>query len=295
MIISDAINLYKDYVKASKTEATLKFYSFYFKRIETFFNEIEVENIGKPQVTSFIAYVKRESPKIKNVSINKYLITLKAVIKYSTDRVLEFKKLTEQKPLIPTISQGTINQVFDHLRKHLSDSNLFRNYVIFRLLLDTGLRINELCHLTVNDLDISTNTFHVKVTKTKNDRYVFFTDSTKQLLLRYIVAFEPKTLLFYSSTTKGILSTSSIESIVHRLKKRLKLNESITPHKWRHTFATDYVNKGGNLETLRLILGHSSLKTTQKYLHLSKKNILDEYTKVMRNTDKPEDKRKETP
>jgi site-specific recombinase XerD len=86
-----------------------------------------------------------------------------------------------------------------------------------------------------------------------------------------------------------------LKGIVHRLKKRLKLNESITPHKWRHTFATDYVNKGGNLETLRLILGHSSLKTTQKYLHLSKKNILDEYTKVMRNTDNLDDKRKETP
>ncbi len=295
MKINEAINLYRDYVTASKTEATLKFYSFYFKRIEVFFRDIDVENIGKPQVTSFIAFVKRESPNIKNVSINKYLITLKAVIKYATDRVLDFKKLTEQKPIIPTINENTMNQVFDHLRKNLSDSNLFRNYVILRLLLDTGLRINELCHLKVNDLDLSTGTFHVKVTKTKNDRYVFFTDSTKQLLLRYIVAFDPKTLLFYSSTTKGILSTSSIQSIVHRLKKRLKLNESITPHKWRHTFATGYVNKGGNLETLRLILGHSSLKTTQKYLHLSKKNLIDEYTKVMRNTDNLENKRKETP
>ena len=94
---------------------------------------------------------------------------------------------------------------------------------------------------------------------------------------------------------KGYLVLLQLKGIVHRLKKRLKLNESITPHKWRHTFATDYVNKGGNLETLRLILGHSSLKTTQKYLHLSKKNILDEYTKVMRNTDNLDDKRKETP
>lgn len=295
MKINEAISLYRDYVTASKTEATLRFYSFYFKRIEIFYRDVDVENIGKPQVTSFIAFVKRESPNIKNISINKYLITLKAVIKYATDRVLDFKKLTEQKPIIPTINESTMNQVFDHLRKNLSDSNLFRNYVILRLLLDTGLRINELCHLKVNDLDLSTGTFHVKVTKTKNDRYVFFTDSTKQLLLRYIVAFDPKTLLFYSSTTKGKLSTSSIQSIVHRLKKRLKLNESITPHKWRHTFATGFVNKGGNLETLRLILGHSSLKTTQKYLHLSKKNLIDEYTKVMRNTDNLEDKRKETP
>jgi site-specific recombinase XerD len=107
--------------------------------------------------------------------------------------------------------------------------------------------------------------------------------------------FETNDRLFFDLNTKVPLKTSSVESIVHRLKVRLKLTESITPHKWRHTFATNYVNKGGNLETLRLILGHTSLKTTQKYLHLSKKNLLDEYTKVMRNTDNLEDKRKETP
>jgi len=61
----------------------------------------------------------------------------------------------------------------------------------------------------------------------------------------------------------------------------LKIEENITPHKWRHTFATNFLNRGGNLETLRLLLGHANLKTTQKYLHLSKGDIFRNYNEVM--------------
>lgn len=97
--------------------------------------------------------------------------------------------------------------------------------------------------------------------------------------------FEPMNELFFDLNTKVPLKTSSVESIVYRLKIKLKLTESISPHKWRHTFATNFLRKGGDLETLRMLMGHTSLKTTQKYLHLTKENIIDEYTKVMRNTD----------
>ena len=64
----------------------------------------------------------------------------------------------------------------------------------------------------------------------------------------------------------------------------MKIQDNITPHKWRHTFATRFLARGGDLETLRLILGHSNLKTTQKYLHLTKKDILFNYRKIMDKT-----------
>jgi len=287
MKIIDAINQYRDYIKANKTAGTLNFYSFYFKRLEAYFSSIDVEEISKTSITSFIAFIRDQSPKIKNASINKYLVTLKAILKYTIDKKIDYKKLTEQKPIIPIISDYTINRVFEHLKKHFNDRNQFRNYVLFKVLFDTGLRVNEVLHLKIYDIDLASNTIHVKITKTSSDRYVCFTDSTKDLLSRYLISFEAKPLLFYDLTTGQALRTSSVESIVYRLKKRLKLQESISPHKWRHTFSTNFLNRGGNLETLRLILGHTSLKTTQKYLHLSKKNIQDEYAKVMRNTDNP--------
>lgn len=62
---------------------------------------------------------------------------------------------------------------------------------------------------------------------------------------------------------------------------QLNISENITPHKWRHTFATTFIKNGGDLEILRLLLGHSNLKTTQKYLHLSRNDIVDNYQKIM--------------
>ena len=73
-----------------------------------------------------------------------------------------------------------------------------------------------------------------------------------------------------------------VVSFIYRVKKRLNIEENITPHKWRHTFVTNYLKQGGDLETLRLLLGHSNLKTTQKYLHFSKNDIISNYKNIMK-------------
>lgn len=287
MKINEAISIFKDYVTATKTLGTQNYYKFYFKRIQNYFENIEVENIGKQEITSFIMYIKRENPQIKNISINKHIVTLKTIIKYSTDRIIDFKKLQEQKQIIPILSDSVIDTIFGYYEKTSKKKYEFRNYLIFRLLLDTGLRINELLNLKVSDLDFFSRAIHVKFTKTSNDRYVFFTEKTKVLLLKYILEYPSTNYLFFDFKTNKPLITSSIESLVHRLKNHLKIKASISPHKWRHTFATNFINRGGNLESLRLILGHENLKTTQKYLHLTKKDLFDEYSKVMRHIDNP--------
>lgn len=64
-------------------------------------------------------------------------------------------------------------------------------------------------------------------------------------------------------------------------KKEARYPREYKPHKWRHTFATTFIKNGGDLETLRLLLGHTNLKTTQKYLHLSKGDIVENYKQVM--------------
>jgi site-specific recombinase XerD len=77
------------------------------------------------------------------------------------------------------------------------------------------------------------------------------------------------------------MTTASIESLFYQLKKRYGIQDNITPHKWRHTFATSFLRKGGDLETLRMLLGHSNLKTTQKYLHLNQHDIRKTYQAIM--------------
>lgn len=87
--------------------------------------------------------------------------------------------------------------------------------------------------------------------------------------------------IFIDFATGEILKHYTVESIAQRLKKQLDINQSISPHKWRHTFATRFVKRNGNMEVLRQIMGHTSLKTTQKYLHINKETLHEEYFRVI--------------
>ncbi len=104
-----------------------------------------------------------------------------------------------------------------------------------------------------------------------------FNPNTKRLIKRLITRDQTREHLFYSYKAKKRLSVDNVQSICFRMEKKLDLKYTIRPHKWRHTFATRFLMRGGDLETLRLILGHSSIKTTQRYLHLDNSFIKQQY------------------
>jgi site-specific recombinase XerD len=78
------------------------------------------------------------------------------------------------------------------------------------------------------------------------------------------------------------MTVASLETLFRKIRVFLGLQESVSPHKWRHTFATSFLKRGGDLETLRILLGHTNLKTTQKYLHLSKQDVINNYQRIMK-------------
>jgi len=285
MTLTESIKEFRKYTAVTKTKGTQDYYRFYLKTLDENIGNLECDSISNEVVLDYIIKRREINPKISNAALNKHIITLKTIIKYSTGRELKFAKLKERKKIIPTISKATYEKIFSYFQKHTKNRFEFRNYVFLKLLLDTGLRMHEIINIKVKDIDFDTSSIHIKVTKTDNDRYVCFTDSTRQLMIKFITSQKIKGYLFFDFLTGEILTTSSVECFIYRLKKKLQIEENITPHKWRHTFATNYLNRGGDLETLRLLLGHSNLKTTQKYLHICKNQILSNYQKIMQETE----------
>lgn len=281
MKISQSIGEFRKYTEVTKSKGTTDFYKFYLRSIDKHLGQIETESITNNDILDYILIIRKNSPEISNASLNKHIVTLKTVVTYTTGRKITFQKLKEQKKLTDTISDKTVSKIFSHYQKNLSDRFAFRNYVYLRLMLDTGLRMNEMNNLKFRDIDFDTNSIHVVITKTNVDRIVCFTESTSELLWKFVVTQKIKKYLFFDFLTNEMLTTSSVECFIYRIKKRLLITESITPHKWRHTFATYYLRNGGNLETLRMLLGHSNLKTTQRYLHLSTNDISVDYKKAM--------------
>ena len=224
---------------------------------------------------------KNDNPNISNATLNKYITVTKTMYHFITDKRLPIQKLKEKQTKIPIIESDIINKIFTYYKNNLDDKVQFRNYIYYRLSLETGLRLNEIINIKMENINMQERLIYVTVTKTDVDRFVSFSDETRILLHKFILLFhDGYEYLFINFKTGKRLSKSSIESQTQALKSKLNIKQSISPHKWRHTFATKFITKGGNLTFLQKFLGHTSLKTTQKYLHLTTQDLLDEYNRV---------------
>ena len=133
---------------------------------------------------------------------------------------------------------------------------------------------------------MSSNLFTVTTTKADRDRIVYFKDSTRELLEEYISKFDINDYILIDFNTREPISTTSIETVAKRLRQKLNLHKSISPHKWRHTFANDFNQNVNDIESLRILLGHSNITTTQRYLQHDNKHIKSQYDKAQRQLER---------
>lgn len=151
-----------------------------------------------------------------------------------------------------------------------------RMYAIFLLLLDTGIRASELCGLSLDNVHLDEG--YVKVRgKGNKERIVPIGMSTKKALMAYMhgyrseVADEGAKAVFL--TVDGTpLQYAGLAQAIRRLGEAGEVKR-LHPHLFRHTFAVRYLMNGGDIMTLRLILGHTTLEVTQLYLHLAEAHV----------------------
>lgn len=217
---------------------------------------------------------KRDGGKLSGNSVNGSLRALKAFYNFAIDseylddfsRQLKLPRVHKKEQLI--LDDEEIKQLLDCF----SESNLdLRNKCFVMLMLDCGLRRGEIPRLNVGDVNLKNKTLLVRG-KGSKQRIVPIGEHCAVLLASY---FSPTSQLLYDSDYPFFCDRSGnrcTDNLVKQVFQELKERSGIArlhPHLLRHTFATYYLADGGDLETLRLILGHSNIQTTQMYLHLA--------------------------
>lgn len=154
-----------------------------------------------------------------------------------------------------------------------------RNWCIFHIMLDAGLRSSEVINLRFCDLLFDKNIIQVYKGKGAKTRLVILPPRLKVNLMKYCVLYRNYTKIpdksFVFLQMKG--QTAINHNVIKQLFARIKVKSGVTriyPHLCRHTFATSYICGGGNLEMLRLLLGHSDYAVTRMYLHLAQQSQL---------------------
>jgi integrase/recombinase XerD len=136
-----------------------------------------------------------------------------------------------------------------------------------------GLRVSELVHLQVNDLDSRRLVVQVHAGKGRKDRLVPLSPKLLEELRAYWRQDRPAVWLFPGKKPGTHRSVASVQRLVHRVARRAGLTKAITVHTLRHSYATHQLEAGLDLLTLQRVLGHNSLKTTAAYVHLTTRQL----------------------
>lgn len=149
-----------------------------------------------------------------------------------------------------------------------------KNYIMCMLSLHMGLRVSEVVSLRVEDIDLNTGRTHIKQGKGSKDRIVYMNVSLLEEVIKYIERTEVgnQGLVFTTRTGKQI-TINSMDRMIKIYGEKTLPNKRMYFHLLRHTFSTRLLQTTNNLEVLRKVLGHSSIQTTQFYLHLNDNDV----------------------
>ncbi|MGH8630398.1 MAG: site-specific integrase [Burkholderiales bacterium] len=136
-----------------------------------------------------------------------------------------------------------------------------------------GLRLNELCHLKVTDIDSARMTIRVEQGKGAKDRYTLLSPRLLAELRRYWVAYRPKLWLFTTRDAEHPISDATVQKVFYAAKKRAGIVKDCGIHGLRHAFATHLLEAGVDIHTIQRLMGHGHISSTLRYFHLARRHL----------------------
>jgi site-specific recombinase XerD len=191
------------------------------------------------------------------------------------------------------VKKGSTLRMPKPLPKHLRDEQVVilfsairkpRDQAMFKVMLRCGLRVEELAHLTIADLDLRRNRIFVRNGKGGKDRVVYVSKDAYDALVGYLRVREPsrskKLFLVEKGPYKG--KPISVRGIQKRMERYArKTGIKVSCHHLRHTMATQLLNAEAEVVTIQDLLGHSGISTTERYCTVSNVKVMRDYFKAM--------------
>lgn len=169
------------------------------------------------------------------------------------------------------LSEEEMHRLFEAVRDSPRDS------AIVHVLAFAGLRVSEVCHLQLEDIEFETNILHVRSGKGDKDREVILEDRTRAAIDRYLT---DRTLAGESSVRLFPVGPVTVERIIRRAAGAAAIPRRVTPHMLRHTLATALLSRGCDIRYIQKLLGHASVATTQIYTHVDTQALRNAYQRA---------------
>ncbi|RSC93409.1 tyrosine-type recombinase/integrase [Tenacibaculum singaporense] len=251
------------------------------------FDQEDLESIHYNQIRTWI--VSLVNANVSNRSVNRKVSSLKTFYKFlqkigevTVNPLSNHKALKVQKKIQTPFDQNEVEEVLK-LIKERSDFESVRDRLIVEMLYSTGMRRIELINVKEKDIDHTSRTIKV-LGKRNKERYVTILPSVYKTLQEYLRQkrrIEDVDLEVLLVTKKGVkIYETLVYRIINLYFSRVSTKAKKSPHILRHAFATHLLNNGASLNSVKELLGHSSLASTQVYTHNSLEQIKKVYNKT---------------
>lgn len=270
--LSENLNEFLDYLSLEKgySQETIKAYKTDLKLFFSKFSEITEETLE-----NYLRSLNYEG--LKGSSIERKIFSLKSYLKYLNLRGYEEGKLWTKLRSIRKDRRLPKPIRMEEIEKIFSQTNL-RERTIFGALYDTGIRVSELVAIQVKDIDFTEGFLKVKG-KGSVERLVPLSKNLMLTLKEYMKEKGIKEgYLFTEKDSPLPLTRQAVFIILKELAEKAGLKRKISPHMFRHTFATRLLKGGADLRSVQEILGHKSITTTQIYTLVEDEALKTAYT-----------------
>lgn len=254
-------------------------------RFAGFLKERNIESVDYLFIRQFLAELRRSS--ISKATIGRMLSALRSFFKFlvreglvETNPVSGVTTPKKDKKLPQFMQEAEVSKLLDSPG---SDMRGLRDKAILETLYSTGMRVSELVGMDTDKCDMISGVIRV-YGKGKKERIVPIGEKASEAIRDYINSSKsirsPQSRAVFLNLKGGRLTDRSVRRVVEYYIKKISLNENISPHTLRHSFATHLMNRGADLRSVQELLGHASLSTTQTYTHVSTERMKEAYQKA---------------
>ncbi len=248
-----------------------------FSKVREYLHFIQIFNYKKTTIARKIASIR---------TFYKYLHREKKIENNPAESLISPKR---PKSLPKFLTMEEIEQILNNI--NIETPAGYRNRAILELLWASGMRVSELSGLNFGNLNLENNEITV-FGKGAKERIILITDRAKRYLQGYIDYARPliakgyildpitDTTPVFINKTGYRLQTRMIRNVINDIVEKIQLPKKVTPHMFRHSFATHLIENGADLRVVQELLGHASISNTQIYTHISMQHMKEVYNET---------------
>ncbi len=271
---------------------TVESYSFDLRLFTSFLNDeyplCDLDKVNFHHVRAWVVFLSHNGD--KNRTINRRISTLRSFYRYllrsgavDESPVVKMKELKIHKKIEPVYAQKEMQLLFKSNSCDQIDFSQFRDVFMVEFFYSTGLRTSELINLKISDIDLVKREIQV-LGKGSKQRIIPLFNTVYRALLNYFY----KRKEMYPDNNRELFLTDKgrkmypkyVYTKVHELLNQVTTKQKKSPHMLRHTFATHLVNEGSDLNSIKELLGHSSIASTQVYINSEIEKLKNKYNKA---------------